>query len=591
MSIVAQLLWAVVGGVWGASLVGFGEALVVAWTTAPDELGVFPFAIVGYGAVGAGVGLAAGLVWSLFAARGRSGRSSHAAGAVGAMAALLPLGFAVTRYHVAQRVFQEGLPLASPTGLLVHAAILAALGLVAFLVSRCLRQAQAAPRGLALVGLAWLGLYGIGRLVAFFGDHTAPPVVERRASADPSSHPNIILIIADTLRADAVKTADDGFARLVRDGVVFENTYAQASWTRPSVATILTSQYPAQHGAIHKTHLLSNRVTTLAEALAAEGYWTAGIVTNINMAPVFNFQQGFGEYTYLEPSFYFGASVSAAGLALYKGLRVVREKLLRDRIYFENYYQDAAVVGEAVEAWLEQKPPEPFFLLVHYMDPHDPFFEIPYNGKGVARVIDQNPDPSQAPRMRDLYHQNIGYLEEHLDALLQNFAANGHYDRSVIALTSDHGEEFQEHGGWWHGTTLYEEQLRVPLVIKPKAGARSPGVESRRARLLDVAPTLMRAAGLEPSSSFVGVDLFQSPPAEPIHAEVDHEGNRVNVWIEGDWKLITANPDNPRGLRSVELYDLANDPHETNDLAAREPARVEAMVAALQRFAAQLRGE
>src|SRR6185295_8017030 len=121
---------------------------------------------------------------------------------------------------------------------------------------------------------------------------------------------------------------------------------------------------------------------------SAQGYWTAAFTTNINVAPVFNFQQGFDEFRYLEPSFYFGASDSATKLAIYKTLRMVRERFFSSRMYFQNYYQDAEVVGTHVNEWFDSSPPEPFFLFIHYMDPHDPYFEMPYNGKGVARVME-----------------------------------------------------------------------------------------------------------------------------------------------------------------------------------------------------------
>ena len=189
-----------------------------------------------------------------------------------------------------------------------------------------------------------------------------------------------------------------GLRQLARDGVVFEHTYSQASWTRPSIATILTAEYPSVHGTEHKMDFLSDRVDTIAEVLKAQGYWTAAFTTNINVAPIFNFQQGFDEFRYLEPSFYFGATDSATKLAIYKGLRVAREKVSRARCGCENYYQDAGRRRQHVEAWLGEQPPEPFFLFVHYMDPHDPYFEIPYNGHGVARVID--PRPGRRARAR-----------------------------------------------------------------------------------------------------------------------------------------------------------------------------------------------
>src|SRR4029450_45829 len=133
------------------------------------------------------------------------------------------------------------------------------------------------------------------------------------------------------------------------------------------------------HGTEHKMDFLPDRVDTLAEVLKRQGYWTAAFTTNINVAPIFNFQQGFDEFSYLEPSFYFGASDSATRLAVYKGLRAGREESGSKR-WVRNFYQDAKVVDEHAAACLASKPPEPFFLFIHYMDPHDPYFEIPYNG-------------------------------------------------------------------------------------------------------------------------------------------------------------------------------------------------------------------
>src|SRR5262249_49774141 len=147
-----------------------------------------------------------------------------------------------------------------------------------------------------------------------------------------TNKPNLILVVVDTLRSDAIEPfgppagTTPAFASLAHDGVAFARTYSQASWTRPSIASILTSEYPSMHGAIQKMDFLPDRVLTLAEVLKAEGYWTAGFANNINVAPVFNFQQGFDEYVYLEPSFYFGATESGTKLAIYKGLRVFRER-------------------------------------------------------------------------------------------------------------------------------------------------------------------------------------------------------------------------------------------------------------------------
>jgi arylsulfatase A-like enzyme len=310
------------------------------------------------------------------------------------------------------------------------------------------------------------------------------------------------------------------------------------------------------------------------------------------VAPIFNFQQGFGEYTYLEPSFYFGASDSSTRLAIYKGLRVARERLFGSYIYFPNYYQDAVVLGRAVESWLSETPPQPFFLLVHYMDPHDPYFEIPYNGRGVARVSEPNPPPSYAAEYKELYDQDVVYFDDHLSALLEDLHNRGLYEDSVVILTADHGEEFQEHGGWWHGTTLYEEQVYVPLIVKraqePKPGTTDAGF----ARTLDIAPTLMAAAGVPIASDFRGVDLFgrmRGTASSTLFAEEDLEGNVLTSLRHGDWKIITANQDNPRGLEPLELYNLAEDPGEKRNLAGDKPEEVARLLHLLEKERRQLR--
>jgi arylsulfatase A-like enzyme len=329
---------------------------------------------------------------------------------------------------------------------------------------------------------------------------------------------------------------------------------------------------------------LPDDVTTIAEAMREEGYWTAGIVTNINIAPIFNFQQGFGEYTYLEPDFYFGATDSATRLAIYKGLRVARERLFGSYMYFNNYYQDAKIVGDTVRAWLETNPPEPFFLLVHYMDPHDPYFEMPYNGRGVARVSRPNPAAEEAGPLHELYRQDVAYLDQHLADLLGQLRSHQVYENSVIALLADHGEEFYEHEGWWHGTTLYEEQVRIPLVIKRARETRSGTVDSRPVRTVDVAPTVMAAAGLPVPAEFVGRDLFSStsPGDGGMLAEEDLEGNVLSSFMQGEWKIITANPGNPRGLQPIELYHLAEDPAESKNLAAARPEDVTRLLARME---------
>jgi arylsulfatase A-like enzyme len=471
--------------------------------------------------------------------------------------------------------------------LLVLGALVVGLGL-AFAVGRLVRTVGSAAI-VALLGLLCAVSYAIG----YFGTVAEVPVT-RRLQPAAAGKPNIILIVVDTLRADSVEPfgptpgTTPAFARFAADGVAFTRAYAQSSWTRPSIASILTAQYPSAHGAVHKMDFLPDRAHTMAEALRPAGYWTAAFVNNINVAPVFNFQQGFDEFVYLEPSFYFGATESATKLAIYKGLRVARERLFAHRMYFYNYYQDAEVVNTRVKAWLAEKPPEPFFLLMHYMEPHDPYFEHPYNGKGVARVLTPNPAPERADELRGLYAGAVRYLDEHLGGLFDHLRQSGVYDRSTIVMTADHGEEFQDHGGWWHGTTLYEEGIHVPLVIKRPSEPLRGQRRNDAVRSVDIAPTLMAASGLPAPPSFMGRDLFTGTVTGPLVAEEDLEGNQLaSIYVDG-WKLITANAGNPRGLATEELYNLDADPKERRNLAGEAKEKVAQLRGELQRMLAEI---
>jgi arylsulfatase A-like enzyme len=157
----------------------------------------------------------------------------------------------------------------------------------------------------------------------------------------------------------------------------------------------------------------------------------------------------------------------------------------------------------------------------------------------------------------------------------------------LIVVTADHGEEFHEHGGWWHGTTLYDEQIGVPLIVKPPRGGAAGRVVDEFVTSLDIAPTILRAVGLPPPVTMQGhvlpLDAAPTPARESVYAEEDFEGNVLQAVRTKTWKLVTANPGNPRGLAPEELYDVARDRGETKNLAAERATEREEMRAALGR--------
>jgi len=564
------------GGLLAGAAVGAAEA-VAAWVHVhgPGELPALGWALVVYGAVGAGLGLGAGVVAAVL---GGDGFGLALAG-VGAA-----LAFAVGRFRVIRDVFLEQVP-RGPLALVVQVGALALVAVAAALLWRALRGADArrgalTRPGLAAVVVALLAAAWAGG--AQLAPAPAPAPAPPRAAA-PAGAPNVLLVMVDTLRADhlscygsiTVKTPQ--IDALAADGTRWANTFSQASWTRPSVATILTGLYPSSHGAAHKADRLPDRVDTLAEVLQRGGYRTAGFADNANVSQAFNFQQGFDEYHYLAPDYFFAAGEAASQLALYSGLRLVRERFLAHYVDVHHYYQPAEVVTAEARGWLERGAgAAPFFLFVHYMDPHDPYFAHPFDGEGYARVANPNPPAALAEKLHHLYEGEVAYLDEHLGVLLDDLRRRGLYDRTLVVLTADHGEEFHEHGGWWHGTTLYDEQIHVPLIVKPAGAHGQNRVLDELATSLDIAPTIVTAAGLKVPPAMQGqvlpLDGGAAPGWTSTFAEEDLEGNVLQAVRTREWKLITANEGNPRGLAPEELYDLPRDPGEQQNVVASSPA-------------------
>ena len=175
--------------------------------------------------------------------------------------------------------------------------------------------------------------------------------------------------------------------------------------------------------------------------------------------------------------------------------------------------------------------------------------------------------------MHRLYKGEIEYLDEHFARLIDELRRHGLWEDTVIALVSDHGEEFYEHGGWWHGTTLYDEQIRVPFLLKGARNAKLPSsTDGQLARMLDVAPTLIAATGAAVPDAMQGVDLARGLDARSerermVFAEEDHEGNVLRAIRTEHWKWIEANPGNPRGVPEQELFHVAKDPKEERNVA------------------------
>jgi arylsulfatase A-like enzyme len=587
-------------GLLAGALVGVSEVLgLVLGTGQKKNLSAAPYAAMAYGLLGMSGGLGLALVGALLAATFRF--EIDPASTYGVCGALLLAGLAmvVGRYRLNRDLFREHLRMFSPRGLLFHAGLLAG-GVVLFVLLRLTGGwvAQWLPsitqwQGGVVAFLVVLAIAG------GFASAARPSSSVGTAAGIPPSlvdRPNVILIGLDALRADRLgcygyKEITPRMDALAADGVRHDRTTVQSSWTKPSFATILTSLYPSAHRAVSKSDRLPRSVTTLAQVLSAAGYRTGGFANNINIAPHFGFDQGFDEYQFLAPDYHFGASASSSQLAIYQIARRVRAKLSGGHLRFQDFYQDAAVVNREAMAWLKANRENRLFLFLHYMEPHDPYFEHPYSGRGYARASNQNPDPALAPTFSELYDGEVRYLDEHLGQLFDWLKAEGMYDQTLIVLTSDHGEEFQDHGGWWHGQTLYEEQIWVPLIIKYPGNARAGTTVTDLVCSLDIAPTILDTTGLAIPETMMGRSLWSpTDPPRSVFAEEDHEGNVLRSLQTGTDKLILANPDNPRGLPTTALFSLERDPGEQDNVADQFPAIVSEMTAWLNQAEAFAQG-
>jgi choline-sulfatase len=360
------------------------------------------------------------------------------------------------------------------------------------------------------------------------------------------AHPNLLLITLDTLRADHVGAYGAAQAKtprldgLAARGVRFEHAEAAVPLTGPSHATILTGQYPPVHGVRDNVAFaLGEKHRTLAEMLREKGYRTGGFVGAYTVAGAFGFGQGFDVF---HENFKEGAGAGAQRRG--------------------NEVADDAI------AWLDAPSSGPFFAWLHFYDPHAPYDPPePYKGAFAGRA----------------YDGEIAFTDEQVGRVLDALKAAGHEGDTVVAVLADHGESLGEHGELTHGVLIYESTLRIPFLL---AGPGVPAgvVAKPRVGTVDLVPTVLGLLGLAPPLDLPGRDLRpalrgERLPVEPFYSE-SLFGRLTCRWsslrgiTEGDYKLVV-------GSRS-EIFNLAEDPGEKQDLSAREGPRLERMRATLR---------
>jgi len=558
-------------GVLAGIVIGLAEAFVIARGGFGAEAQVLWYGPLAYAAVLGALAAVGGAFLSVLPMQRQEIREWVPS--LGLTATLIPFGLAILIFRLRRDVYLEQMP---PVPVLLG--ILAGAGVLALIFLTLGRRFFGSRAGsIARPGPALGILAAVMAMGAIAASSIGPDALPRGKGEIPAplaQRPNVILVMVDTLRADHLScyggpVATPNLCRLFEDGGSLYQGFSHASWTKPATASLLTSLLPSTHRAMSKPSTLSPEVEMISEVLKGQGYTTGGVVSNINLADSFGFNQGYDEYYFLGPAYLAGAEESSSKLILYNIVRAVWFNLSGGGIRPSDFYQDSVTVNDVVFEWLDRNSRERFFLFVHYMDPHDPYFRHPYDGYGIARVSNQHPDEALAAEMRALYKGEIEFLDANFGQLLARLEADGIYDETVIALVADHGEEFFEHGGWWHGLTLYEEQIHVPLIIKwARSGeGAAPDATEPPARLIDVAPTLAALAGAQVPGAMQGIDLRSSANSRnakqrEVFAEEDHEGNVLWSLRTDRVKLIAANEGNPRGLPVLEFFEIDSDPNE-----------------------------
>jgi arylsulfatase A-like enzyme len=414
-----------------------------------------------------------------------------------------------------------------------------------------------------------------------------PPV----ASVPVGAPRHVVLITVDTLRADALGRRGDAPSLTPRidafaaASTSFARAYSRAPWTMPSVASILTGVSPLVHGVVDSESVLPSGLETLAEAMARSGYRTAAFGWNPYLNERFGFDQGFHEFFVVprpprpEPP-----------------IGWVIRRLLEPRSLTDELPADA--LDDLAIDWAGTRGDAPFFLWLHYFDPHAPYAAHPdaMNGRqppprfrmamgwktGEALLLgSEGRSREERAWVKSLYDAEVQFLDGQIGRLFDALRRLALYDDALIVLTADHGQEFWEHGRWGHGQSLYQEQIRVPLIVK-LPGQTEGQLHAEVVTNESVVPTILSVCRIDhdpgrfTSNALLGGD-GRVPAPQPILSTATHSYDLSTSIVSNGFKYIRS-----AEASRERLFDLTRDPRERHDEAYLHPDRVAELRAQLK---------
>jgi arylsulfatase A-like enzyme len=389
---------------------------------------------------------------------------------------------------------------------------------------------------------------------------------------------SVVLVVLDAAGArhfgayGSARPTSPHFDELARDGgTLFTRAYAQSAWTLPSTASILTGRYPARR----KQTRTRVGGQTLATALRDAGFATAAFSENPYVTMTYGFDRGFDSFHAFFP----------------------KALLDEDPRFYRT--ESARPTTEAI-AWLDANASRRAFLYLHLLTPHSPYqppppfrdrFADQYNGaiEGVTDTLLRINEgtltvtPRDIEHLRRRYEENLAYADHQLGRVLDSLRRDDRLDRTIVIVTADHGEAFREHGVMLHTTTLFEEMIHVPLLVRlPPRFGRQPPRWTGVVELRDLFPTLCHAlhlsCGVGTARSLLRDFRARTPPAGRARAWTSDSGSFALGAIVTDRRKLVLE----MKARRAALYDLQTDPSEHRDLSQTDPARVRRLVRRLR---------
>ncbi len=366
---------------------------------------------------------------------------------------------------------------------------------------------------------------------------------------------NVVLVILDTVRADHFscygysRLTTPNLDRLAAEGERYDRAFSQSSWTMPAVTTILTGQPPHVHGAYKAKDgwfPLRDDVVTLAERMGRAGYDTGAVINVMWLQPLFKMNRGFETYDF----------------------HMTDETNRSDR--------PAAATTTAALDWVHRVRPGPFFLVVHYFDPHltyDP--PTPYDTMHEPDTEGRLPrgfgSAGQVVEIRDgrvrldnrsrkslvaRYDGELTYLDAQFGRLREGLERQGVWDDSLVIVVGDHGEEFWDHGGFEHGHTHYRELLRVPLLVR-RPGHPAGVVHDGRVRQIDIAPTILDFAGLEALPELPGRVLGAGGAEYSVAEGSFWGGDLVSIRSDAGTLILNRDSGEQQFFAAADVVEIA----------------------------------